>query len=221
MSSESIPRSPATPEAGRPLLRHTLAILAYRGGKAVRDAPSAERPGRLVKLSTGGRLLRAEAPGRDVRLEVVLPADRRPRHPAQQGDLADVGQGIRERSLEELLRGEAQRLRRCQPLVQGGQTLVKAGDLLRPGPGRRLGRVDPLAGAPSSRRSTPPRRSSTPRSSGSRTADSGRVARDRPRYRSGSPVPERGETRSRAASAGSPPHRASTPGLRFRRNRAP
>ena len=31
--------SPVAPEAERSLLRHTLATLAYRGGKAVRDAP--------------------------------------------------------------------------------------------------------------------------------------------------------------------------------------
>ncbi len=33
------PHSPVAPEAERSLLRHTLATLAYRGAKAVRDAP--------------------------------------------------------------------------------------------------------------------------------------------------------------------------------------
>jgi hypothetical protein len=39
MSATPPPHSLAGPEAERSLLRHTLATLAYRGGKAVRDAP--------------------------------------------------------------------------------------------------------------------------------------------------------------------------------------
>ena len=40
MSATSPPHSLVAPEAERSLLRHALATLAYRGGKALRDAPA-------------------------------------------------------------------------------------------------------------------------------------------------------------------------------------
>ena len=47
-----------TPDDGRTLLRHTLATLAYRGGKAIRDAPSGFSDFRVAETSrTPGQIL--------------------------------------------------------------------------------------------------------------------------------------------------------------------
>ena len=57
----------------------------------------------LVELA-GGRLLRhSEPPDRDVGLEVVLALDRRFRQPAHHRQLADVREGVGDRSLEQPL----------------------------------------------------------------------------------------------------------------------
>jgi hypothetical protein len=47
-----------TPDDGRALLRHTLATLAYRGGKAIRDAPNGFSDFRVAETSrTPGQIL--------------------------------------------------------------------------------------------------------------------------------------------------------------------
>src|SRR5438093_6843865 len=100
---------------------------------AVRAAP--ERTRGLIELILGLRrhLVRADAPDRDVRAEVVLAPHRSAREPAQHRELSGVGEGVGDRTLEELLRRIAERPIRSEQVVQGPELGEEAGHLGVPG----------------------------------------------------------------------------------------
>src|SRR6266516_1030499 len=104
-------RSGVTASARAPAASSSAAPAAggiARTRAATHAAPSAaltslERARGLVELILGLRrhLVRADAPGRDVRAEVVLAPHRCPREAAQHRELPGVGEGVGDRALEE------------------------------------------------------------------------------------------------------------------------
>src|SRR5258708_30020969 len=70
------------------------------------------------EFAAGGGLLKADAAGSDVGLEVVFTFDGGVGEAAEHGDLADVIEGVSDRALEESLGGAAERF-------AGGQVFIK------------------------------------------------------------------------------------------------
>ena len=104
------------------------------------DSPTTPRQ-TLVKLTHRGSLILAHSPSDDMRFMVILPAHRRACQAPQHGDLSDVRERIRYRSLEELLGRFVERLIRSQICFECLQSRKETQDFRVPS--KRIG-IAPL-----------------------------------------------------------------------------
>src|SRR5271167_1111041 len=86
----------------------------------------------FLEFAFGSGLDFPDAPGGDVRLVVILSLDGRTSQSAKHGNLPDVGQGIRDRTLEELLRRRVERFRAREKVIKVLKCIEKAIDFLGP-----------------------------------------------------------------------------------------
>ena len=91
-----------------------------------------------VEFAAGRRLLRAHAPGDNLGLEVILPANGAAGQPPQYGDLPDVREGIGYRPLEELFRGGLQGRIRSEVVVEQTQCGKEPRRIIGPRAGCRV-----------------------------------------------------------------------------------
>src|SRR5438093_104933 len=88
--------------------------------RSARPQPSASRQFSLIELvaGIGRRLLRPDAADRDIRAVVALALDRRAVDAAQHRELAGVGEGVRDRALEEARQLVVERIGRGERVVE-------------------------------------------------------------------------------------------------------
>src|SRR5437868_8011898 len=122
--SQGLPKNARVSTSGAPQCAHVWT--RSRSFSVPQFQHFTRSPGRSVELHPRTRLLRSDASRGDVRLEIVLALHGRAREAPEHRDLADVRQCVRDRPLEQLLDGAAERLLRGESLVESAETLEEA-----------------------------------------------------------------------------------------------
>src|SRR3977135_364957 len=117
---------------------HCSLWITKRGDRAFNGAAFNSWGRRSVELDSLCRLLEADSPSDDLRLEVVLTLDGRAGHSSQKSDLPDVRERIGDWTLKQFFGSKFQRCIRSEAVVELPKRVKESRNLLLPGQRRRV-----------------------------------------------------------------------------------